>query len=418
MSFFKSILIVLIAVIVFSCDTASNVEPLYKDYYIRTFGTDGEQTGVDLVVNDDNTITILGTTKLPTGGQKIYFIKITPQGKILTEKIIGSSNVEVAQDIESLSDGYIILSNIQSPSTRFGFKNEIKLTKLNFEGDEVMSVVYNSLDDQFGNSVTVTSDGRYFVIGNTRDTDLELNSQLVDISDIEDTLIIEFDALTMTPTNTTRIGSSSIGMGIKIFENENSTFTYGGYSDELREGDSYNSNLIFRSFVNQPDKIETLIVGDNIANERMSAFIKIANNNFYGIGTEYTASGGSRIFVTNVLNGNTLESKAPIKIFSTTFGNSRIEGIDGCLSAKNGSLIIVANEFSSIDDKSSIRVFNLNPFDGLEKWSIAIGTSGYDNKVAAVTTLQDGSILILGTVNLINQNKIALIKVNESGEFE
>lgn len=418
MSFRKTILILLFSVLAYSCDTASNVEPIYKKYFIKTFGTDGEQSGVDLIANDDNTLTILGNTTLPTGEQKVYFIKVTLDGKILTEKILGNATTEIARDIELLADGYIILSNIQSPSARFGTKNDIKLTRVNWDGDEVASVVYNSLDDQFGNSVTVTSDGRYFVIGNTKDTDVELNSQLVDITDVEDALIVEFDALTMVPTITTRIGSSSIGMGIRIFENENSTFTYGGYSDELREGDSYNSNLIFRSFLNQPDNVQTLIVGDNVANESMAAFIKIANNNFYGIGTEFTASGGSRIFIANVLNGNTLESKAPVKIFSTTFGTSRVEGVNGCLSARNGSLIVIANEYSSIDDKSGIRLFNLNPFDGLEKWSVAIGATGYDSRAAAVTTLQDGSILVLGTVNLINQNKIALIKVNEDGKFE
>jgi hypothetical protein len=418
MSFRNTILVIIISALIFSCDTASNVEPLYKNYFIKTFGTDGEQSGVDLILNDDNTLTILGNTILPTGEQKIYFIKITLEGKILAEKILGNSSIEIAKDIEPLSDGYLILSNIQSPSTRFGTKNDIKLTRVNLDGDETASVVYNSLEDQFGNSVTVTSDGRFFVIGNTRDTDAELNSQLVDITDIEDTLIIEFDGVTMLPISTTRIGSSSIGMGIKIFENENSTFTYGGYSDELREGDSYNSNLIFRSFINQPDNIQTLIVGDNVSNETMSAFVKITNNNFYGIGTEFTASGGSRIFIANVLNGNTLESKAPVKIFSTSFGTSRLEGVNGCLSARNGSLVVIANEYSAIDDKSDIRLFNLNPFDGLENWSVAIGSAGFDSKAAAVTTLQDGSIIILGTVTLINQNKIALIKVNENGKFE
>jgi hypothetical protein len=418
MSFRKTILAVLFCSLIFSCDTASNVEPLYKDYFIKTFGTDGDQIGVDLIANDDNTLTILGNTTLPTGEQKIYFLKISLNGKILTEKILGTSSTEVAKDIELLSDGYIILSNIQSPSARFTTKNDIKLTRVNWDGDEVASVVYNSLDDQFGNSVTVTSDDRFFVIGNTKDTDAELNSQLVDITDEEDALIIEFDALTMLPTNTTRIGSSSIGMGIKIFENENGTFTYGGYSDELKEGDSYNSNLIFRSFINQPDNVQTLIVGDNIANESMSAFIKITNNNFYGIGTEFTATGGSRIFITNVVNGNTMESKSPVKIFSTSFGTSRVEGVNGCLSARNGSLIVVANEYSAIDDKSGIRLFNLNPFDGLENWSVAVGSAGFDSKAAAVTTLQDGSIILLGTTNLINQNKIMIIKVNENGKFE
>jgi hypothetical protein len=412
MSVIRTIWITLIITVVSSCDTANNVDPLYKDYFIKTFGTDGEQVGVDFILNSDNTLTILGNTTLPSGERKIYFLKTTLNGKVEVEKILGS-NVEFAKDIEPLSDGYIILSNIQSSSSRFGTRYDVKLTKVSFEGEELNSVIYNSLDDQFGYSVTAAKDGRYFVIGNTRDTDTQLNSKLVDITDVEDALIIEFDN-TLTPITSYRLGSSSIAMGIKIYDNGNSTYTYGGYSDELREGDNYNSNLIFRTFSTNPANVPTLIVGDNLSDERMTSFVRISNGNFYGIGTAVLPSGSSRLFITNVMNGVT----APVKLFETSIGSSRLEGLTGCLSARNGSLVVLANEYSAVDDKSTIRLYNLNPFDGLEKWSVKFGSNGYDTKAAAVTTLQDGSIIILGTVNLINQNKIALIKVNENGKFE
>jgi hypothetical protein len=406
-----TILILFLALGIFSCDTASNVDPLYKDYFIKTFGTDGDQVGVDFILNSDNTLTILGNTTLPSGERKIYFLKTTLAGKVLVERILGTTT-ELAMDIEPLSDGYLILSNMQSPSTRFGTRNDVKLTKVSFEGEELSSVIYNSLDDQFGNSVTSLNDGRFFVIGNTRDIDDKLNGEIV--NDEEDVLIIEFDN-TLTSIASYRIGSSTIAKGIKIYDNGNSTYTYGGYSNELREGNSYNLNLTFRTFSTGPNIVPTLIVGDNLSNERMSSFIQISNGNFYGIGTEITPSGSSRLFIANVANGS---NDGPVKLFETSIGNSKLEGVTGCLSARNGSLVVVANEFSAVDDKSSIRLYNLNPFDGLEKWSVKIGANGYDSKAAAVTTLQDGSIIILGTVNLINQNKIALIKLNENGKFE
>jgi outer membrane protein assembly factor BamB len=398
--------------VVFSCDTANNVDPLYKEYFIKTYGRDGNQVGVDILLNNDNTLTLLGRTTLATGEKRIYFIKTDLTGKVLVEKEIGG-DTEIPVDIEPINGGYIVLSNIQLPSAEFGIKTDVKLTRITSDGDVIDFVIFDGFGDQYGRSVTAISDGRFFVIGNTRDTDETLNSKLVGITDQEDALILEFDN-TLTPLDSFRIGSSSIGMGIKIFENLNGTLTYGGFSDELREGDTYNSNFIFRTFSSNPSSVPTLIVGDNLANERMSAFIKATTNNtFFGIGTEAGASGSSRLFVSHVSNGSGL----PVKLYETSIGNTKLEGIAGCMAVNKGTLYVVANEFDIIDNTRDIKLYALDSFTGLEKWSKTYGSEGNDDESGAVIALPDGSIVILGTVTLINQQKLALIKVNARGEF-
>jgi hypothetical protein len=399
--------LILVLFSMLGCDTSNNVDPVYKKYFIKTFGGDGNQQGVDMVINTDNTITILGNSIHPTGEQKVYFIVVDVTGKIVVQKEIGGDN-EIAKDIEPVPGGYIILSNLVVSPERY----DIKLTYVNPLGEVISSVVFDGYADQFGNSVTAVSDGRYFVIGNTRDTDADLNSKLVDITDVEDILIIEFNNL-FEVLNTFRIGSSSIGMGIKIFENANNTFTYAGYSDEIREGEEYNSNFIFRTFTSEPASVATLFVGDNVSHEKMAAFVKTGNGNFYAVGTELGTGGASRIFIAHVRNGISV----PVKLYSTTVTNGKLEGVSASLSSNGGALLVAANEYSITDNTSDIRIYNVDPFTGSERWSKSFGSSEYSEKANAVGVLPDGSILIVGTVNLINQDKIALIKVNSEGSF-
>jgi hypothetical protein len=177
------VLIVLLPVLFAACDTSSNVDTLYKTYFIKTFGGDGDQLGVDILVNNDNTITLLGNTIKPSGENKIYFVKTDFAGKILIEKELGSEN-EKAMDIEPTPNGYVILSNVVVSPDRY----DVKLLRTDLSGVVVDSVVIDSLGDQYGNSVTQVSDGRIFVTGNTRDTDASLNAELV--NDQEDLLII------------------------------------------------------------------------------------------------------------------------------------------------------------------------------------------------------------------------------------
>jgi len=215
----------------FGCDTSSNVDPTFKKYFIKTYGTFGDQEGVDFVVNGDNTITVLGNSIHPDGERFIYFLKIDDNGNVITEKEISIG--EIAKDIEPISGGYIILSNILVSPSRYDFK----LTKVDEEGVETSSMVFNALADQFANSVTPVSDGRFFVSGNTRDTDLSLNTDLPPSqTDLNDLLIVEFDNSLQT-LNTFRIGKASDGLSVKVLETS-SGFIYGGYSDEIYTGTS------------------------------------------------------------------------------------------------------------------------------------------------------------------------------------
>ncbi|MEJ0033770.1 MAG: SBBP repeat-containing protein [Bacteroidota bacterium] len=69
------ILLVLIAMVYQSCDSTLNIDKP-KDYY-KYIGEDGNQTAVDMVVDGDGNVYILGTTTLNTAtlGLQLYLVK-------------------------------------------------------------------------------------------------------------------------------------------------------------------------------------------------------------------------------------------------------------------------------------------------------------------------------------------------------
>jgi hypothetical protein len=308
----------------------------------------------------------------------------------------------------------VVLSNVVVSPDRF----DIKLLRTDLSGVVVDSVVIDSLGDQYGNSVTRVSDGRFFVTGNTRDTDVDANADLeIGTVDQEDLLIIELDNA-LNVLSISRIGKSSVGKGIKIFENA-STFTYAGYADDIVGNEPVrNTNFIFRTFITDPKSATSLYVGDNTAQEKMSSFIKMPDGTFYGIGTEVSQSGLLNVFIANVLNvkDNTTPNEVPVKIFSQSFGNGELEGVSGYPSAGGDAIFVLANEYDVAGETRDLRLIKVNVF-GKEVWSRQFGSAGNNDVGNAVAELPNGDVVIIGTVNLINQNKVALIKVNSRGRF-
>src|SRR5258706_10968605 len=88
----------------FACDRSSNVKPQNKNYFLKYFGGDGNQTGVDLIVNSDGTFFILGNSIQADGAtQKVYLAKANALGELINQITYGV-DME-ARDFELTSDG-------------------------------------------------------------------------------------------------------------------------------------------------------------------------------------------------------------------------------------------------------------------------------------------------------------------------
>ena len=114
------VFIFLVAVsLLYSCDTASNVEDPTKNYFIKYYGGDGDQEGVDIVVASDGFIYLLGnsTSLITTTGKQLFLVKTDAEGKLIWEKTFGGKYDEEAKDLELTADNrLVVLANSKKGS--------------------------------------------------------------------------------------------------------------------------------------------------------------------------------------------------------------------------------------------------------------------------------------------------------------
>src|SRR3982750_4867162 len=128
---FAYLMIGLTAGLFLACDNKNSIEPPGKKYFVKYYGGDGDQTAVDIIVNSDGSILMLGnSTSGRSGENKIYLIKVDAMGDLIWQKKLGSSG-DKAKDIQKTDDGnYVILSDHPVSETN----TDIKLTRINSDG--------------------------------------------------------------------------------------------------------------------------------------------------------------------------------------------------------------------------------------------------------------------------------------------
>src|SRR5260221_1746134 len=109
-----------------------------KNYFLKYFGGDGNQTAVDLIVNSDGTFLILGNSIQADGAiQKVYLAKANALGELISQITYGVVDME-ASDFELTSDGKIaVIANKGVTSANA----DVLLTKFTLDLTPVDSVV-------------------------------------------------------------------------------------------------------------------------------------------------------------------------------------------------------------------------------------------------------------------------------------
>ncbi|MFZ2906350.1 MAG: hypothetical protein WAZ98_09120 [Cyclobacteriaceae bacterium] len=394
-----------LCVLVSACDTSSSVDPVFKSHFIKYYGGDGDQEATDVLIVGDS-ILILGTSSIGLT-KRIYLAKTDLEGNLGWEKTFGSMYAEeIAQDVELIIGGMdagrlAVVSNVKKNAQDSA---AFRLTIVGLNGDSVKSVLFNQLQSQRAKSVTPLSGGDYFLTGNT--TDVTINPGLP--SDLEDVIAVRLQSdLSVASLDT--IGSSSIGSGIKIFEGSG-IFYYAGYSDELTDlmgpDLQYESNFCFRSFNSVPPGTPKGYSGNDSDQEYLS-FVAKSNiiNNYLAVGTQ-TISGSSKLYV-SLLNSN----------FTVARENAIQENTEGVAACSSGvNFLVVGNKIKAGGNRN-IWVAKVNTSLAITLGPIEFGGTNNDDTASAVAELPNGDIIVVGTMSLVNQKKIALIKLKANGEF-
>jgi hypothetical protein len=75
-----------------------------------TIGGSGDDIIYDMMMTSDGNVVLAGaTTSYGAGGSDVYFLKISPGGPVLWERVIGGVNDDEARGIAEAADGGLVI---------------------------------------------------------------------------------------------------------------------------------------------------------------------------------------------------------------------------------------------------------------------------------------------------------------------
>ncbi len=419
------VIIFLCVVFFVGCDTASNIDPPDQSYFVKYFGRDGNQTAVDMVVDVDGTIYILGNSqRTSTSRQQIYLAKANSRGQLLKDTLLTDLPVD-AKDIEFTLTGELIIVANQLDTINGDMNVLVKKLSKDFveTGSEILwsrDVLFktdpysNPHKNDFVNSITPLANGNFILTGYTDNS--EVGHQL----DILNLQIDQNLAKVLFPWGEVT-GAGMKNYGRKVIESIQSMDTvrylFGDISSPQSDQNVWYGILPKNSFG-----------GNNFDNQSNTIFTSPLTDDIVTnvIGYSYG------YFITSV--GTTSSGSSTLKLYDIGFKTpdpgsatgdvtsyfewplGTVSNADAITCKAHIGFLVVA-DFSRTANNTDILFLKL---DGSLKNPIYFGGNGND-RASEVVELPDGRVLILGTMQLGNppeQYKIALIKVNSDGKFQ
>ncbi len=134
--------------------------------WTRTYGGSSGDWGISVQQTTDGGYIVTGATRsFGAGSRDFYLIKTDSTGDTLWTRTYGGSNYEHGWAVQQTTDGgYIVMGGTGS----FGAGGyDAYLIKTNSTGDTLWTRTYGGSNDDWGNSVQLTTDGGYIVAGVT-----------------------------------------------------------------------------------------------------------------------------------------------------------------------------------------------------------------------------------------------------------
>lgn len=422
-----------------SCDTAKNIEDPTKNYFIKYYGGDGDQEGVDAVVGKDGFIYLLGNTNTPTStnGKQLYLVKADADGKLVWEKTFGGKFDEEAKDLEiTTDDRLVILANSQK-----GFvDSDILVMTVSLEGVKIDSVliglktISGAEADDNASSVSQTADG-FIVSGSTTGVSVKPNQGS---EDVRDALHLRFTSnLTIFNNTVWKNVSGSIGSdgATRVHQVNSGTYYVFGYTNIDVTG---TSTIDFNFWVYQLGATgeannSKMYPGAPVTNEKLTSVIASplsSGDGFLLAGTSSNAVGSYDIYITKLRKTLTFNQALDYQINNTlsqlnqpqsvTLGKLDIEkGNVSVFSSIYSGYLVLANEKSATTNNFYLTKINIDGGFAWDNPENLIFGGQRDDFIGAVLELADGKIILIGTMAIGDegQKKMALIKLNKEGKF-
>lgn len=403
-----------ILLMVSACATEGNVDPVFERQFVKYYGTEGDQSGADLLVNDDGTMVLLGNSLSLSGAATAFLMKVDPKGGLIWRRQVGTAG-ENAVDVELIRSGSyageLVVALNSGPET----SSKIRLVRVRQAGPSIDSLLIGHYQTQVIKSITsLVSRDAYVITGYADQNYMPEPEPINSTNDKSDILAYEVPGDFTSPLiRLVTKGGEQDGAGIRIHERMRGTdgeLILFGYSDRPNLQNTFRFNFYYDRIID--GTAVGSIVGSETEEEVLSCVIKTPPQNGEGylmVGTSRTgASSPSDIYLVKYNNSfvyKSLDSKISIGVSATA------------VSADNApdGYYILANGMAS-GQLNDIILIKLSP-NGDQQWIRSFGAIDAEDTGAAVAGLPDGRIAVVGTIQLQTRKKLALIVLNGNGEI-
>ncbi len=429
-------------IILCRCDTAGNIDSPSKNYFIKYIGDEGDQEGVDMEVNPDGTMILFGTTPDTTSGNadhtQLYVVKVDAQGNLLKEAVFGGPLDDQARDVELTTDGRIVIvgNTYVSGSAEAGGSRDIlvmtltqDLTLINKTQIGYTNTITGGPSDDDATTVTQTNDG-FVVAGSTDNIDHSQDAGLTLFNRLGLIIRLYDDLKTYDPTWPSKPG---LGQGLesvttKIVQLADGTFYAFGFSKWTHDkGNQPNYDYWYFSLGTTGGSTGVYSVGEPNSDEKLKSVAVIPTDlgGGYLLGGVISGSGGNDdIYATRLRNPLAFDDsdpQFPPSPLGLSLGQLKDETVSVTISRTTGYYIL-ANQ-SITNGNNNLLLYRITGEGKKDPaWSsnpVIYGGQG-DDFACAVRELPDGKLVVFGTMAIGQkniENKMVLIKVNQSGRF-
>jgi hypothetical protein len=425
---------VLVLVILQACDSTINIEEPRQFY--KYIGGEGDQWSVDMVIDDEDNIYVLGRSTSLDNNLQLYVVKTTSKGIVIWENTFGEKGDENPKDIELMADGNLVLV---ADHTDINGAKDFVIYRLNAADGSLIGTRVNGgiLDpaearDEYVNSVTQISDG--FIV-----------SSYVDNGGFKEAFVYRYDEDMAKISDLfwqVNFAQEVVAGGfdfipVKVIQMRDDLFYTFCYTNTTLNGDGipdYNFFIYVSSSLN--DLTNTLAIPglDPNVNERLTSVRVVPPQSGSGfVLAGYAASpttGQQNLYAIKIVRD--LEFILPSQIGSITQGDAKVitSGLSSINPAANACVfpsegegfLLLGDENSTGNDNIYLTKVN-NSLDAAWTGNVhpffSFGGAGSDLS-GAVAETSDGRILLCGTMvlgDVIGQKKVVLMNLSPNGLF-
>ncbi|NLR90655.1 hypothetical protein [Flammeovirga agarivorans] len=394
-------------ILLMGCETVDSYTS--EETYIKFYGTEGEEIGRDLLVQDDGML-LLGTTSSSSYLTSILLIKTDLAGNEMwsLELVEDSTQTFIIDDavglLQTSDNEIVVLGNRAVDGERYGVLFTINLETPSITLFQEVRAETKDVNQAVFNDIEKITEGGFIIIGEVRN----FENPSVPNSDW-DVISIKYD--------------ESAGRQLERINGfQDNLDDYGASVVEGEDGNFYLFGSVTINKVN--DQGATVPVSD-IRTVRVNSFLVPVWDKYYGtakneIGNEITTYNSDRYVMGSQENSeNNMDiiiSKLDQDGDPTLFQTIGEEGIDqGYHMEIHPSGIYITGKTNSGRADFNIFIMKIS-FQGELIWTKKFGFEG-DDEGRKINILDDGSILVVGSAVFGNSRKICLLKTDSDGNL-